>query len=605
MNPRFIEEMSWRMGEVYAAVTDQLLINLARHFKFIKEGASPGSAWQYQVRKLSEMGMVTRESEQIILNALGDADAALQGVLEEAIRDGLKGVDKPLKQAAEKGLLMGQGFLPPEIAPRQMQAFRAYYRQSADKLNLVNTVMLDSTQKAYQSTVSDIVTKISATQDILNSATGEVISGVSSMNQVVRQSVQKMVENGLTGYIDHGDHHWSPEAYVTMDVRTTMANTARAAVWEQSEEYGVDLYQVSWHDGARPLCYPWQGKVISRSEWSGEVKDDEGNSVHVYAQSETSYGEPAGLFGINCGHYPIPFIPGFSRIRPPEQNEEQNAKEYEESQKQRALEREYRNAKRDLAVAKAREDEEEIAKQKLKVKNARTNLDEFCDETGRKRRTNRERTPIKAEFPEDKAFMSSKRKTAWPAGDGGMNQENLSFLSDYAKEKGITLDTESFKRFEGSPGTIREVMDSISDVSKDFPKLSDSKTGIILENSYHMGDSDYAQTKGRRIILNNNAFRNKSALEADYREAVSNRIFAQGTTYRNIGHHEAAHAMTNIYKANYNDIVHGIKPGSLSKTDEFSKSERIAEGVSSHYAGTNNPVAETIFSRALLVRSRK
>lgn len=398
MNPRFIEEMSWRMGEVYAAVTDQLLINLARHFKFVKNGSSP--AWQYQTQKLAEMGQVTRESEAIILAMLGDADAALQEVLEQAIRDGLKGADKPLKQAAEKGLLLGQGFLPPEIAPKQMRAFQAYYKQSADKLNLVNTVMLESTQQAYKNTLSDIVTRISATQDILNVATGEVVTGVSSMNQAIRQGVQKMVENGLTGFIDHGNHHWSPEAYVTMDVRTTMANTARAAVLEEAESYGVDLYQVSWHDGARPLCYPWQGKVISRSEWTGEVEDDEGNKVHVYAQSETSYGEPAGLFGINCGHYPIPFIPGFSRIRPPQQNEEQNDKEYEESQQQRALERDYRYAKRDLMVAKARGDEEEIDKQKLKVKKARTNLNEFCEETGRHRRTGRERTPIKAEFPE-------------------------------------------------------------------------------------------------------------------------------------------------------------------------------------------------------------
>ena len=106
------------------------------------------------------------------------------------------------------------------------------------------------------------------------------------------------------------------------------------------------------------------------------------------------------MFGINCGHYPIPFIPGFSRIRPPQQNEEQNDKEYEESQQQRALERDYRYAKRDLMVAKARGDEEEIDKQKLKVKKARTNLNEFCEETGRHRRTGRERTPIKAEFPE-------------------------------------------------------------------------------------------------------------------------------------------------------------------------------------------------------------
>ena len=399
MNPRFIEAMSWRMGEVYSAVTDQILINLARHFKVLKQ-VPVGGAFEYQIQKLAEMGQVNRETEQIILTMLGDADDALQELLEASIRDGLKNVEKPLREASERGLLMGNGFLPPEVAPRQMQAFRYFYNQSADKLNLVNTVMLDSTQKAYQATVADIVTKMSATQDILNVATGEVVSGVSTLNEVVRSSVQRMVENGITGFVDHGNHHWSPEAYVTMDVRTTMSNTAREAVFERMDDYGDDLYQVSHHDGARPLCYPWQGKVISRDDRSGETEDGEGNTVRVYAQSETSYGEPAGLFGINCGHYPIPFIPRFSRMRPPEQNKEQNDKEYAESQEQRRLEREYRYAKRDLAVAKAREDADEIKSAKLKVANARTNLNEFCEETGRPRIKSRERTPIKATFPE-------------------------------------------------------------------------------------------------------------------------------------------------------------------------------------------------------------
>ena len=403
MNPRIIEQMGWRMGEVYAAVTDQILINLARHFKFIKEGASIGGAWEYQTKKLAEMGQVNRETEAIILNMLGDADSALQELLEESIKDGLKGVEKPLKQAAEKGLLLGQGFLPPELSPNQMQAFKAFYKQSADKLNLVNTVMLESTQQAYQATVSDIVTRMSATQDILNVATGEVVTGVTAINEAVRQGVQKMVENGITGFIDHGGHHWSPEAYVTMDVRTTMANTARAAVWERMDDYGNDLYQVSHHDGARPLCYPWQGKVISKDDNVRDVTDEAGNKVHVYAQSETSYGEPAGLFGINCGHYPIPFVPGFSRIRPPDQTEEQNEKDYEESQKQRELERKLRYEKRDLSVLKAQgADDEEIKSQRLRVKNARTALNDFCEETGRARRTHRERTPIKAEWPDGK-----------------------------------------------------------------------------------------------------------------------------------------------------------------------------------------------------------
>jgi hypothetical protein len=400
MNPRFIEEMGWRMGEVYAAVTDRILINMAHHFPYIAEGAKPTGGWDYQVRKLAELGQVTRETEAIILDSMKGGDAALSGLLEETIRKSLKPVEKPLRDAAEKGLLLGQGSLPPEVSPQMTKTFKAYYRQSADKMNLVNTVMLESTQEAYRATVADIAVRMENTQGILNVATGEVVAGVSPMNKAVRDGVKKMVENGITGFVDHGGHHWSPEAYITMDIRTTLANTARAAVTEEMERFGCDTFSVSWHNGARPLCYPWQGKVISESGWTGEVEDLDGNKVHVYALEETSYGEAAGLFGVNCGHYKIPFIPGYSKARQPEETEEENAKEYEESQEQRRLERKLREEKRDLAVLKAQgASDEEIRAQRLRVKNARTELNDFCDETGRARRSAREQTPIRASWP--------------------------------------------------------------------------------------------------------------------------------------------------------------------------------------------------------------
>ena len=401
MNPRYLEELSWRMSEVYAATVDQILINLARHFKFYTEtGVLPSGGWDYQIKKLAEMGQVNRETEQIILNMLGDADGTLRELLEVSILNGLKDAEPELRLAAKNGLFGSADNIPPVLDPSQMQAFQAYYKQSSDKLNLVNTVMLESTQNAYLSTVTDIATRIMNTQGILNVQTGQVVTGVTSINKAIRDGVKKMVDDGLTGFIDHGNHHWSPEAYVAMDVRTTMANTARAAVWERNEDYGNDLYQVSYHAGARPLCYDWQGKVISSSDTPRDVEDDEGNTVHVYAQSETTYGEPAGLFGINCGHYPIPFIPGFSRIRPPTQSKEENDKTYRESQQQRALERKLREEKRDLEVMKAQgASEAEIKAQKKRVREASDNINDFCQQTGRTRKRNRETTPIRAEFP--------------------------------------------------------------------------------------------------------------------------------------------------------------------------------------------------------------
>jgi hypothetical protein len=401
MNPAFLDEMSWAMSEVYGAVVDRILVNLARHFPYIKPGQKLPGSFEYQARMLAQMGQVNKETADIIAGSLAGADEALKDVLTAAITEALKGEEPKLRKAAEKGLLQGAGFIPPEVSPNQMQAFRYYYRQSADKLNLVNTVMLESTQSAYTATVADIVSKVNTTQSILNTAAGEAVTGVSTWNQAVRTSVNKMVQNGLTGLIDHGGHHWSPEAYVAMDVRTTVFNTAREAVWERNEDYGNDLYQVSSHNGARPLCYPWQGKVISRTDYVREVEDLDGGKITVIAQSETSYGEAAGLFGVNCRHYPMTFVPGLSTLKGEPQSPEDNAKTYAESQQQRALERQLREEKRDLDVMKAQgAPEDAIKAQRERVKAASQKVEDFCEETGRTRRRNREYTPVNATWPD-------------------------------------------------------------------------------------------------------------------------------------------------------------------------------------------------------------
>lgn len=402
MRPSVFDSMSWQMGEVYAAVTDKILINLAKYFPYIKDADEVKGSFEYQTRMLAQMGKVNRETVDIILKNLGGADAALRNTLETAILEALRNEEPALRKAAQQGLLYGEGFVPPELTPNQMQAFQTYYRQSADKMNLVNTVMLESTENAYRATVSDVASRIQRTQSILNIGAGEVVTGVSSWNTAMHDAVSKMVQNGLTGFIDHGGHHWSPEAYVAMDIRTTMFNTARDATWERNQEYGNDLYQVSTHNGARPLCYPWQGKILSTSGRTGTTTDLDGNTHVIHSQDEVeSFRYGGGLFGVNCRHYPMVWIPGVSTIKGEPQDPEENAKTYAESQQQRALERKLREEKRDLEVLKAQgADEEAIRTQKARVRKASADIQDFCDDTGRTRRRNREYTPVNAEWPE-------------------------------------------------------------------------------------------------------------------------------------------------------------------------------------------------------------
>ena len=405
IRPSFMDNMSWEMAEVYGAITDQILINLSRYFPYFKAGNVPKSAFEYQANMLAQMGQVNADTIRIIRNGLGGANKALSHCLEQAIIESVKKSQPDLLKAVKAGILKPAGI--PIVAPTQMRAFSLYYQQAAQKLNLVNTVMLESTKQAYQATVADIANRVQVVQTALDIGAGETVTGVSTWNQALRHSINRMKENGVVGFIDHGGHRWSAEAYTAMDIRTTVANTARAAVWETNQDFGNDLYIVSYHDGARPLCYDWQNKVISSTNNARTVRDLDGNEIQVYAQSDTTYGEPAGLFGINCKHYPSPFIPGVSVLYDSSEipSEKENEKIYEQTQQQRALERKLREEKRDLLMAKEMgADADEIKALRAKCRETSDDIDKFCEETGLPRRQNREGVFTQRSFPDKDTY---------------------------------------------------------------------------------------------------------------------------------------------------------------------------------------------------------
>ena len=406
IRPSFIDGMSWAMGEVYGAITDQILINLAHYFPYWKPGESvPKSSFEYQAHMLAQMGQVNRDTIRIIASGLGGGKSALTNILEQAIMEGVRKAQPDLLKGVRRGILKPAGL--PIVDPSQTRAFQFYYNQAAQKMNLVNTVMLESTRQAYQATVSDVVNRVNATQSALNIGAGETVTGVSSWNEAMRHSIDRMKDNGITGFIDHAGHRWSAEAYVSMDIRTTVANTARSAVWETNQNLGNDLYIVSYHDGARPLCYPYQNKVISSTDNARTVIDLDGNEIEVIAQSNTSYGEAAGLFGINCKHYPTPFIPGVSVLYDQGNimGEKENEAYYQETQQQRALERKLREEKRDILMAKAQgATAEQLEPLRERARQTSRDIDDFCDETGLPRRRNREGVYTQRDFPDPSTY---------------------------------------------------------------------------------------------------------------------------------------------------------------------------------------------------------
>ena len=389
LTPNEILKLSEPVEQVYSNIVDALLINMGKHFN----SGHTLSTEQWEIRKLAELGQLNKESIEIIASLTGQNKELITAALENAVYMATKDIEPELKKAVQKGTIQNAAADNVIASQSIVQALNAYEQQAMDKLNLVNTTMLESTLAQYRKVITNTVNierQMKAAQEVLNIAAGKVITGTESRQQALRQALSQIHKEGITGFYDRAGRKWSPEAYVNMDIRTTVHNTAIEAVKTRQEDYGVDIFRVSRHSGARPLCYPYQGRYFSWNNKSGTFTDGEGKRHRYSPISSTSYGKPAGLFGINCGHHPITMIPGVSIPRDrPEQDKEENDKVYAESQEQRRLEREIRYSKQKAAMMEAAGDKEGFEKEAVKIREKQADYNAFCKKTGRTKRLDR------------------------------------------------------------------------------------------------------------------------------------------------------------------------------------------------------------------------
>lgn len=371
----------------YLDCIDRLIVNIAKHLGTGKAFRTAG----WETRKLAELGQLTQENARIINEETRRVPEEIRKALDEVSKIALADIERAIREAIAKGAI--------EEAPADsvQNLLRDLSGQAVDDANLVNTVMLQSSQSAYLQAVNNTVMwenqllDAAAAQKTLNDAATAVTIGTETRRQALQKAISQMADKGIYGFVDRAGRHWSPEAYMNMDIRTTVHNTAIQSIRVRQEDYGSDIFQVSSHAGARPLCYPYQGKFYSWGSGSGTFTDGAGVQ-HAYAPLDsTSYGQAAGLFGINCGHYPMPQIPNVTFPQDKKiESKAENDRLYQESQEQRALERRIRDAKRKQAAFQAAGLPEAADRQRALVRQRQAAMREFIAKTGRARRYDRE-----------------------------------------------------------------------------------------------------------------------------------------------------------------------------------------------------------------------
>jgi hypothetical protein len=242
---------------------------------------------------------------------------------------------------------------------------RAIREDLSGKLNLLGYRITRYADDVYQAVLAD--------------ASQAQVMGLTPA-EAQHAAYRKLVRQGVSGYRDSKGRNWELSAYVEMATRTAVERAFNVSHLERMQALGLDLFTVTDDGHPCPLCLPWQGEILSVGPDSR-------------ADATIADATAAGLFHPRCRHTLVGYIPGVTEIPAAREWSVDDQRSYDESQRQRKLERDIRAAKRELAAAFTPAMRSQA---QFDVRRAQARMREFIDQTGRARNTRREQLNLGA-----------------------------------------------------------------------------------------------------------------------------------------------------------------------------------------------------------------
>lgn len=349
-----------KIANIYAKIETDILLNVVKEFQF---DAEDGGTEEWRDRMNNKASSLMRSNKAIIEKQLSDIKATTKSVYESIGHTSLDNDESAYKDAYESGV---RSISRPSRSISETKAINKILKTETNEalktMNLVNTTAIQTSNKEFLK--------------IVNGTYLQVSEGITGYNTAIRRACNQLASKGITGLTyktETGLMQFSIESAIRRMVLTSSMQMARSMQDVRAKQWGSDLWEISSHAGARPLCEPYQGKIFSQS----------GKHKKYKPISLTSIGLPAGLFGINCGHQKYVFIEGYSQQTYKPYDAEESKRKYLESQQQRYLEREVRNQKKRVLTADARNDDVQFVRSSKALKQKEANLRAFMASTGR------------------------------------------------------------------------------------------------------------------------------------------------------------------------------------------------------------------------------
>ena len=310
-------------------------------------------------RRILQTGGMTATADRLIwrLTQMGESRTAIEQKLQELTKLTQPELRKILQNAVltswdnDKDILLGidESISPPLENPEVISIMNAEFKKTLGELSNLSRTTINQSQR-------DLIT-------LMDQAEVRVASGVQSYTAAISDVLDQYAGKGVMVDYPRSDTKRTLEAAVRCCVVTSMNQTAAQVTNQYIVQAKTNYVLVSAHQGARtaqkgqPPCgdhSSWQGKpysIVGEEPGYPNLLVSTGYDISLTTGQGTVV-NPLGLHGYNCRHSHQPWAKG---LRNPWADEhkvdsDENKKIYEDTQKQRAMERSIRATKRKLIM---------------------------------------------------------------------------------------------------------------------------------------------------------------------------------------------------------------------------------------------------------------
>ena len=281
--PEEIEAFSMIFDNAMRSLEIEVMEDVIRRIRINSE-ITRSADWQ--LYRLYELGKSKKSLRKAIKKAFNLDEGSINQLYQNIIGKGYAR-DETLYKAK------GKQFIPFEKNEALQQYISAIVKQALESMQNISQ-SLGFAVKSGDKRVFKPIAKYY--QTTLDNAINGIATGVFDYNTVLKQTVSEMTNSGLRT-VDY-ETGWSNRADVAARraVMTGLTQVTAKINEHNAEKLGTDMFEVSWHSGARPSHQVWQGRWYKRSE----------------LESICGLGSVTGLCGANCYHSYYPVIPGIS-----------------------------------------------------------------------------------------------------------------------------------------------------------------------------------------------------------------------------------------------------------------------------------------------------